>query len=50
MTDVGTERQRERALIEQAGVAILMNFNEEGMHIGRPMLPLLVLNDPHSCE
>jgi general stress protein 26 len=47
MTNVRTERQRVRALIEQAGVAILMNVNEEGMHTGRPMLPLLVLNDPH---
>jgi len=47
MTDVETERQRVRALIEQAGVAILMNVNEEGTHIGRPMLPLLVQGDPH---
>ena len=47
MMEVGAERQRVRALIQQAGVAILMNVNEEGMHIGRPMLPLLVHNDPH---
>jgi general stress protein 26 len=47
MTEFGTERQRVRAVIERAGVAILMNVNEKGTHIGRPMLPLLVLNDPH---
>ena len=47
MTDAGDERQRVRALIEQAGVAILMNVTEKGTHIGRPMLPLLVQNDPH---
>jgi general stress protein 26 len=46
MTDAGTERQRVRALIESAGVAMLMNVDEEGTHIGRPMLPLLVENDP----
>jgi len=47
MTEFGTERKRVRAVIERAGVAILMNVNEKGTHIGRPMLPLLVLNDPH---
>src|SRR5687767_5466189 len=47
MTEFGTERQRVRAMIERAGVAILMNVNEKGTHSGRPMLPLLVLNDPH---
>ena len=47
MTDAGAERQRVRALIEQAGVAMLMNVDEKGTHIGRPMLPLLVQNDPH---
>jgi general stress protein 26 len=47
MTHAGAERQRVRALIERAGVAMLMNVGENGTHIGRPMLPLLVLNDPH---
>lgn len=36
-----------RALIERAGVAMLMNVDEQGAHFGRPMLPLLVQNDPH---
>jgi general stress protein 26 len=36
-----------RALIERAGVAMLLNVDEQGTHIGRPMLPLLVQNDPH---
>jgi general stress protein 26 len=45
--DAAAERQRVRALIEQAGVAVLMNLDEQGTHIGRPMLPLLVQNDPH---
>ena len=47
MTGAGAERQRLRRLIERAGVAIPMNVNEKGTHIGRPMLPLLVQNDPH---
>ena len=47
MTDAEAERQRVRALIERAGVAMLMNVDEKGTHIGRPMLPLLVQNDPH---
>jgi general stress protein 26 len=47
MTEVVTERRRVRALIERAGVVILMNVIEQGTHIGRPMLPLLVQNDPH---
>ena len=46
MTDAGTERQRVRAVIEGAGVAMLMNVDAEGMHVGRPMLPLLVQDDP----
>ena len=41
------ERQRVRALIARAGVAMLMNVDEQGTHIGRPMLPLLIQNDPH---
>jgi general stress protein 26 len=47
MTGAGAERQRLRALIARAGVAMLMNVDEKGTHIGRPMLPLLVQSDPH---
>ena len=47
MTNAGVERQRVRALIERVGVAMLMNVDEKGTHIGRPMLPLLLQNDPH---
>jgi general stress protein 26 len=47
VTDAEAERQRVRTLIERAGVAMLMNVDESGTHIGRPMLPLLVPNDPH---
>jgi general stress protein 26 len=47
MTDAGTERQRVRALIERAGVTMLMNVDERGTHVGRPMLPLFVQSDPH---
>ena len=46
MTDAA-ERQRVRALIERASVAMLMNVDERGTHNGRPMLPLFVQNDPH---
>ena len=47
MTSTASERQRMRVLIERAGVAMLMNVDEQGVHIGRPMLPLLLENDPH---
>jgi general stress protein 26 len=47
MRDAGAERDRLRALIERASVAMLMNVDEKGRHIGRPMLPLLRQNDPH---
>jgi general stress protein 26 len=47
MTNAGAERQRVRALIEGAGVAMLMNVDEQGVLVGRPMLPLLVQNDHH---
>ena|SRR5436190_16737136 len=47
MRDPAADRQRVRTLIERAGVAMLMNVDEHGNHIGRPMLPLLVQNDPH---
>jgi general stress protein 26 len=46
MTDVAAERQRVRALIAQAGVAILMNVDEGGAQVGRPMLPLFIEEDP----
>src|SRR4029450_3440175 len=41
------ERQRVRALIERASVAMLINVDERGAHTGRPMLPLFLQNDPH---
>jgi len=47
MTDPGSERRRVRALIERAGVAMLMNVDDRSTHIGRPMLPLFVRHDPH---
>jgi len=47
MTDAAAERQRVRALIEQAGVAMLMNVDERDTHVGRPMLPLFIQDDPH---
>jgi general stress protein 26 len=47
MAESEGERQRVRALIERAGVAVLMNVDEKGTHIGRPMLPLLIPNDSH---
>ena len=47
MTDAAAERQRVRALIERADVAMLMNVDEQGAQVGRPMLPLLIQNDPH---
>jgi general stress protein 26 len=47
MTDAAAERQRVRALIERAGVAMLMNVDEHGAYVGRPMLPLCIANDPH---
>jgi len=47
MTDAEGERQRVRGLIERAGVAMLMNVDEKGTHVGRPMLPLLVESDSH---
>jgi general stress protein 26 len=40
------ERERVRSMIEQAGVAILINTDQHGSHVGRPMLPLLLDQDP----
>ena len=47
MAGSASEKQRVRALIQRCGVAMLMNVDEQGTHIGRPMLPLLLHNDPH---
>ena len=45
MTDGAAERQRVRALIERAGVAMLMNVDERDTHVGRPMLPLFIQDE-----
>jgi general stress protein 26 len=34
-------------LIQRAGVAMLVNIGERGSHVGRPMLPLFLEDDPH---
>jgi general stress protein 26 len=47
MTNAAAERQRVRTLIERAGVAMLMNVDERDAHVGRPMLPLFIQDDPH---
>jgi general stress protein 26 len=47
MTNAAAERQRVRALIERAGVAMLINVDERGAQVGRPMLPLFIQDDPH---
>jgi general stress protein 26 len=47
VTREASERHRLRRLIEQAGVATLMNLDADGAHAGRPMLPLLIEHDPH---
>jgi general stress protein 26 len=41
-----SERQRVRALIQRAGVAMLMTIDENTVPVARPMLPLLLENDP----
>lgn len=40
------ERQKVRRLIERAGIAMFMTLDPHGDHAGRPMLPLLLDNDP----
>src|SRR5690242_508389 len=40
------ERERIRSMIEHAGVAILINTDSYGGYVGRPMLPLLLPQDP----
>jgi len=42
-----SERRKIRKLIQHAGVAMLMTIDERGAHSGRPMLPLLLDDDPH---
>src|ERR1041384_3166800 len=41
-----SERQRVRELIQRAGVAMLTTIDDHGVLAGRPMLPLLLDNDP----
>ena len=40
------ERRRLRALIQRAGVAMLLTLDEHAVPSGRPMLPLFLDNDP----
>jgi general stress protein 26 len=47
VADRASDRRHVRAVIEQAGVAMLINVDERGAHRGRPMLPLLLQDDPH---
>jgi hypothetical protein len=37
-TRLASERQRVRSLIRRAGIAMLMNLEEHGYYMGRPML------------
>src|SRR5262245_48424473 len=41
------ERRRLRKMIERAGVAMFVTIDECGRHTARPMLPLLIGDDPH---
>jgi general stress protein 26 len=41
-----TERQRVRELMREAGVAMVVNVDEQGTPVGRPMLPLFLDDDP----
>lgn len=41
------ERQRIRALLHRATVAMLVTTDDRGFQAGRPMLPLFLENDPH---
>jgi general stress protein 26 len=47
MPSLALERRRVRELIQRAGVAMLMTIDDHGASSGRPMLPLLLDNDPH---
>jgi general stress protein 26 len=46
MTNLDSERQRVRALIQRAGVAMLVTIDEQAAPVGRPMLPLWLDKDP----
>jgi len=46
MSGPDPERLKVRQLIERAGIVMLMTLDEHGDHTGRPMLPLLLDNDP----
>jgi len=46
MTTPASERQRVRALIRRACVAVLITIDEHGGPLGRPMLPLFLRHDP----
>jgi Pyridoxamine 5'-phosphate oxidase len=46
MASSASERQRVRALIQRAGVAMLMTIDEDAAPSGRPMLPPFFDNDP----
>ena len=47
MDAAGSERQRIRSQIQRAAVGMLTTLDEHGRPAGRPMLPLLLENDPH---
>jgi general stress protein 26 len=47
MTDPDRDRQNVRRLLERVGVAMFMTVDDRGEYAGRPMLPLLLDNDPH---
>lgn len=46
MTSPASERQRVRALIQRAGIAMLMTIDERAAPVARPMLPLFIEEDP----
>jgi general stress protein 26 len=41
------EHHRVRELLQQGDVAMLLTFDSEDVHAGRPMLPLWLPGDPH---
>jgi general stress protein 26 len=41
------QRRRVRDVLQRAGVAMLVSFDSDGAHSGRPMLPLWLEDDPH---
>jgi general stress protein 26 len=47
MRSAGSERQRIRQLIQGASVSMLLTLDDHGALSGRPMLPLLLDDDPH---